>query len=167
DMEEFEKMFKEAVGLIDAPGKGRLVVFVDDLDRCLPEKAIEVLEAIKLFLEAAGVVFVLGMDKDVVQRGIEARYGTHFRQMPGTLAELPISGDSYLQKMVQIPFYLPSLAVDDLEAYIRSLDKRLGERTFQVIARGVYPNPRQVKRVLNIFRLLRTIADHRFGSDDD
>lgn len=166
-MEEFEKMFGDAVGLIDGDENRRLVVFVDDLDRCLPEKAIEVLEAIKLFLEAKGVVFVLGMDKEVVQRGIEARYGAHFHRSPGALGELPISGDSYLQKMVQIPFYLPSLAVDDLETYISGLDKRLGERTVQVIARGVYPNPRQVKRVINIFRLLRTVADQRFGTGSD
>lgn len=166
-MEEFETMFKEAVQLIAPNGEGRLVVFVDDLDRCLPEKAIEVVEAIKLFLEAPGVVFVLGMDKDVVQKGIEARYGTHFRQMPDVKSELPITGDSYLQKIVQIPFHLPSLAVEDVEGYIDALAKGMGERTRQVIARGVYPNPRQVKRVLNIFNLLRTIAGHRFGEGSD
>jgi hypothetical protein len=53
---------------------GRLVVFVDDLDRCLPEKAIEVLEAIKFFLGAPGCVFVLGLDQDVIARGIEMKY---------------------------------------------------------------------------------------------
>ena len=166
-MEEFEKMFGDAVGLIDGDENRRLVVFVDDLDRCLPEKAIEVLEAIKLFLEAKGVVFVLGMDKEVVQRGIEARYGAHFHRSPGALGELPISGDSYLQKMVQIPFYLPSLAVSDLETFIGELGQKLDERTAQVIARGVYPNPRQIKRVINIFQLLRTIADQRFGTESD
>ncbi|RME09509.1 MAG: hypothetical protein D6816_04325, partial [Bacteroidetes bacterium] len=107
-MEQFENAFSQAVRKI--LGKdGRLIVFVDDLDRCLPEKAIEVLEAIKLFLEAPGVVFVLGMDKAVVQRGIEARYGAFFHQQPGRESELPISGDSYLQKIVQIPFHLPAL----------------------------------------------------------
>jgi len=52
---------------------GRLAVFVDDLDRCLPDKAVEVLEAIKLFLDVPGVVFVLGIARDVIEQGIKVR----------------------------------------------------------------------------------------------
>ncbi len=55
-------------------GPNRLVVFVDDLDRCLPEKAIQVLEAIKLFLDVRDCVFILGIDQDVISRGIEMKY---------------------------------------------------------------------------------------------
>ncbi|MFZ0548350.1 MAG: P-loop NTPase fold protein, partial [Candidatus Promineifilaceae bacterium] len=161
-MEEFETTFQKAVKLIEG---GRLIVFVDDLDRCLPEKAIEVIEAIKLFLEAPGVVFVLGMDKDIVQEGIKAHYGAHFHQTPNDQNELPISGDSYLQKIIQIPFHLPSLVTDDLDKFIGKLAGGMNEHTRQVIAQGVIPNPRQVKRVLNIFNLLRTIADTRFGPE--
>ncbi|HID51452.1 MAG TPA: hypothetical protein EYP41_05380 [Anaerolineae bacterium] len=159
-MEQFEEMFREAVRLI-GDGQGRLIIFVDDLDRCLPEKAIEVLEAIKLFLEVPGTVFVLGMDREVIQRGIEARYGGYFRQQIDDRRELPIRGDTYLQKIVQIPFHLPALALADLDDFIGSLDKSLNEMTRQVFARGLFPNPRTVKRALNIFRLLQTIAATR------
>ena len=69
-VEDFEKTFAEAIPLLEDK-EARLIVFVDDLDRCLPEKAVEVLEAIKLFLEVKGVVFVLGMDQEIVRRGIE------------------------------------------------------------------------------------------------
>ena len=157
-MEQFEATFKEAVGLIK---EARLIVFVDDLDRCLPEKAIEVLEAIKLFLEVPGVVFVLGMDREVVQRGIEARYGHFFSRQPGRHSELPIRGDVYLQKIVQIPFHLPSLAIANLDQFMAGLDKGLSVMTRQVFARGLFPNPRQVKRALNIFHLLQEIARQR------
>jgi hypothetical protein len=150
-MEQFEDTFKEAVGLIE---EGRLIVFVDDLDRCLPEKAIEVLEAIKLFLEVPGAVFVLGMDREVVQRGIEARYGHFFSEQLGRYTELPIRGDVYLQKIVQIPFHLPSLAIANLDKFMAGLDTGLLEITRQVFARGLYPNPRTVKRAINIFHLL-------------
>ena len=54
--------------------ENRLVVFIDDLDRCMPEKAIEVLEAIKLFLDVQGCIFVLGLDQEVIARGIELKY---------------------------------------------------------------------------------------------
>ena len=62
-MEQFEKTFAEAITKILGED-GRLVVFVDDLDRCLPEKAIEILEAIKLFLHVPQTIFVLGMDRE-------------------------------------------------------------------------------------------------------
>ena len=164
-MEQFEAMFREAVQLIDAGAAGRLVVFVDDLDRCLPEKAVEVLEAIKLFLEVPGAVFVLGRDQAVIRQGIEIRYGAMLRGAGGERLELPIRGDSYLQKIVQIPFHLPPLAVEDVTTFIEKLAADLSPRTQAVLARGLYPNPRQVKRVLNILRLLRGVADRRFPQD--
>ena len=163
-MEQFEATFKEAVGLIN---EARLIVFVDDLDRCLPEKAIEVLEAIKLFLEVPGVVFVLGMDREVVQRGIEARYGHFFSQHLERHSELPIRGDVYLQKIVQIPFHLPSLAIANLDKFMAGLDKNLSQMTRQVFAHGLFPNPRQVKRALNIFHLLQQIALQREKRDPE
>jgi formylglycine-generating enzyme required for sulfatase activity len=165
-MEQFEATFKDALAEILGP-EGRLVVFVDDLDRCLPEKAIEVLEAIKLFLEVPGTAFVLGMDRAVIERGIEARYGECFRREDNERAEFPISGASYLQKIVQIPFHLPPLAVDDVGTYIAALEEklpggaRLSETTREVFAHGLLPNPRQTKRALNIFRLLKEIAETR------
>ncbi|MCO5189294.1 MAG: SUMF1/EgtB/PvdO family nonheme iron enzyme [Anaerolineae bacterium] len=174
EREQFEESFAEAIELIlGEDGKdGRLIVFVDDLDRCLPEKAIEVLEAIKLFLSVKGAVFVLGMDREVIQRGIEARYAPFFRQndVDDEPRELPIRGDSYLQKLIQIPFHLPPLSVDDLGGFIGDLENEGGLRltplTRAVFARGLYPNPRQVKRALNIFHLLREIADARIANKD-
>lgn len=171
-MEQFEEIFGEVIKLAKID---RLVVFVDDLDRCLPEKAIQILEAIKLFLEVEGTVFVLGMDKEIVERGIEARYHDWFKpvQASGEDAEgeqrpeLPIRGDAYLQKMVQIPFYLPPLGLGDIERYMGNLeedlteDDRLSEVTRSVLARGLYPNPRQVKRALNTFRLLNGLVKAR------
>lgn len=173
-MEQFEETFKEAVKLaLGETNEGRLVVFVDDLDRCLPEKAVEVLEAIKLFLEVPGTVFVLGLDSEVVRRGIEARYASLFQVQGYRRRGSPVNGAVYLQKIIQIPFYLPPLGVPDITKYIERLEDdikpgksdpprgALGSNTKGVIARGVFPNPRQVKRVLNIFNLLREIASAR------
>ncbi len=161
-MEQFEETFKKTLETLMEGG--RLIVFVDDLDRCLPEKAIEVLEAIKLFLEVEGTVFVLGMDPEVIRRGIEGRYAALFRREGDEREELPIRGDVYLQKIVQIPFYLPPLADGDVEAYIQALvpgTNAMDEVTRKVFAIGLFPNPRQVKRVLNIFHLLREIGQAR------
>jgi formylglycine-generating enzyme required for sulfatase activity len=165
-MEQFEATFQRALTEVLGPD-GRLVVFVDDLDRCLPEKAIEVLEAIKLFLEVPGTAFVLGMDRTVIERGIEARYGDCFRREDDERSEFPISGASYLQKIVQIPFHLPPMAVEDVGGFIAALEEevpataQLSDVTQAVFAHGLLPNPRQTKRALNIFRLLKQIAETR------
>jgi formylglycine-generating enzyme required for sulfatase activity len=165
-MEQFESTFQEVLKLTLGE-KGRLIIFVDDLDRCMPEKAVEVLEAIKLFLEVSGTVFILGMDQEVIERGIEAHYRSLFRLEESERRELPIRGDVFLQKIVQLPFHLPPLAAEDMEQYMIALEKnlsagvRIGERTRQVFANGLFPNPRQVKRALNIFRLLQEIVRTR------
>lgn len=81
----------------------RLVVLVDDLDRCLPEKAIQVLESVKLFLNVPGFSFVLAVDDEVVERGIAYRY----RNYKAEGQALPISGHQYLEKVVHMPLHLP------------------------------------------------------------
>jgi formylglycine-generating enzyme required for sulfatase activity len=167
-MEQFETTFCEALELI-LGAHGRLVIFVDDLDRCLPEKALEVLEAIKLFLEVPGTVFVVGMDREVIERGLEHRYESFFLRAGEERSELPIRGDVYLQKIVQVPFHLPPLAVAEVDGFIEAVEKdlpagsHLDPLTRQVFAHGLFPNPRQVKRALNIFHLLRAIADERIA----
>ena len=59
---------------VAAAGTGWSGWFVDDLDRCAPENCIMVLEAMKLFFDLEGCVFVLGIDREVVQKGIEHKY---------------------------------------------------------------------------------------------
>ena len=175
-MEQFEYAFQEAINLV-LGNEGKLIVFVDDLDRCLPEKALEVLETIKLFLEVKGAAFVLGMDKELIEKGIETRYNFQFRKQTLESKETPISGDEYLQKIIQIPFYLPPMGEEDILSFIESLEKGgskdeaipknllsnarkelLTLTTKNVFSHGVSANPRQIKRVINIFRLLQSIA---------
>ncbi len=166
-MEQFENRFKEALGLV-LGDKGRLIVFIDDLDRCLPEKAIEVLEAIKLFLDVQGCVFVIGVDRRVVEQGIEMRY-PHLTVPEKDIAEdLPTTGDFYLQKMIQLPFHLPPLTPEDIEEYIDELQAKAGleripEPGPRIFALGLPSNPRQVKCALNMFHTLWGIAKERLS----
>lgn len=85
----------------------RLVVLIDDLDRCLPEKAIQVLESVKLFLNVRGFSFVLAVDDEVVERGIAHRYAAYIvDRRPGGAASAPITGAEYLEKIVHLPVHL-------------------------------------------------------------
>jgi hypothetical protein len=70
----------------------------------------------------------------------------------------------YLQKLIQLPFNLPPLDASGREEFIKKLEKQmtayagLDDLTCQVFARGLFPNPRQVKRALNVSNLLRAIS---------
>ena len=68
---ELKEKFQNAINeKITKVNKDRVVVFVDDLDRLQPEKAVELLEVLKLFLECERCVFVIAVDYEVVTRGI-------------------------------------------------------------------------------------------------
>jgi len=158
-LEVFRHDFQRLVSRYVSPGV--LVVFVDDLDRCQPDKAVEVLEAIKLFFDVEGCIFVLGIDRQVVERGIRLRYKDYEQIDPE--GPPPISGDKYLEKIVQIPFQLPPIARAAMEGYVGKMVPRLLEldpRCDDVFAVGIEPNPRRVKRTLNIFLLLWRLSRH-------
>jgi hypothetical protein len=136
----------------------RLIIFVDDLDRCLPEKAIEVLEAIKLFLDVDGCVFVLGLDQQMIARGIETKYEKSGRL---TTDLFPV-GEHYVEKIIQLPFLLPQIESIDMEVYLNSFNADWpNEDCVKVFAEGLPPNPRQVKRTVNVFMLLWKLAEKR------
>ena len=92
-----------------------LVVFIDDLDRCLPDTIIETLEAIKLFLYVPGTAFVLAADERIVQYAVRQR----FPELPGNEAE--VVGRDYLEKLVQIPIRVPPLSGADISSYMNLL----------------------------------------------
>jgi formylglycine-generating enzyme required for sulfatase activity len=155
-LEQFQDRFARAVETFLIKTRRRFAaIFIDDLDRCLPEKTIEVLEAVKLFLDVPGCVFILGTDRAVIEKGIELKYS-------GRAKALPISGDDYLEKIVQVPFNLPPLESADIQKFIAAEIRQTFPPTLaEVFAAGLEANPRKVKRTLNIFRLLWTLADER------
>ncbi len=105
-----------------------LVVFIDDLDRCLPDTIIETLEAIKLFLFVPGTVFILGADERLIQYAVRQR----FPELPGTEVEV---GRDYLEKLVQIPIRIPPLSSAEVHSYINLLfaQLRLPEEEYKTI----------------------------------
>ncbi len=138
---------------------GRLVVFIDDLDRCVPDKIPEVLEALKLFATTKGCVYVLGMDQDVVSLSIEARY----KEINKVSGDQPvIDGMRYLEKIIQLPFLLPLIQVGDIDQYIKSFNAAWpNDACPDIFARGLPPNPRQIKRAVNVFFLLWQLTRQR------
>lgn len=92
----------------------RLVVLIDDLDRCMPDTIIETLEAIKLFLFVPRTAFILGADERLVRYAVRRR----FPELPGEKVEV---GRDYLEKLVQFPIRVPPLGRAEMETYINLL----------------------------------------------
>jgi formylglycine-generating enzyme required for sulfatase activity len=165
-LEQFHDRFNALVDEHIVRKNLRLVVFVDDLDRCLPEKAVEVLEAIKLFVDAPGCVFVLGLDQAVIARGIEIKY-REFGLAPGAEGgeaqkRFVIDGTRYLEKIIQLPFQIPPIERGDMGAFVKGLVETWPHPACpEVFAEGLGHNPRQVKRTVNVFLLLWQLADKR------
>lgn len=158
-LEQFQREFKELVYERVVGRNKRLVIFIDDLDRCLPEKAIEVLETLKLFLSAEGCFFFIAADRDVIEKGIRVKYqgflmgSTEATDDESVARRLPITGRDYIEKIVQLPFSLPPLERQKVAAFIEGAYPDLVECA-EVCATGLEPNPRKVKRTLNLLRLL-------------
>ena len=144
-MEDFtNRLINEFVG-----DGGKLVIFIDDLDRCLPENAIKVLEAIKLFFDNSRCIFIIGLDKSIIEKGIHVIYDE----------KIGMSGIDYLEKIIQLPFNIPAVTDEKIEQYISTLcDESTKKAIFEVLKYGSDNNPRRIKRFINIFNILREVS---------
>ena len=172
DVQEIRTRFAELMdeALKDRGPLARVVVFLDDLDRCLPDRAVWLLEATKLLLADgqgnARAVFVFGLDRQIVGEAIRNRYPE------STL----YSGENYLEKIFDLSLEAPPVRPNDEKvlAFIEhvggkpaldTIDSGFGggkDDLVKVMTDPVFANPRVIKRVMNRLFLLtrnRTLAD--------
>ncbi len=143
---KFEDNFNKVVRTYG--GDKKLIIFIDDLDRCMPENAITVLESLKLFLGESQCVFILGMDREIIEDGIAQRYDS----------KLKMSGKDYLEKIIQVPFYLPPVPFSQLKQSLRlTKSSNYSDDLWQMLEIGLDCNPRQTKRFVNSFYFLSNL----------
>ncbi len=105
--------FRDALEELLDELKVTLVVFVDDLDRCLPKTAISTLESIRLLLFLKRSAFVIAADNEFIKGAVRV----HFE---GT----GISGEvetNYFDKLIQVPLHVPRLGTNEAKAYLALL----------------------------------------------
>ncbi|GAG01473.1 unnamed protein product, partial [marine sediment metagenome] len=158
--EALEKVAGEG-GDEDSEGKKkrqgpRVVVFIDDLDRCLPPDAIQLLQSIKLVLAQRGFVFVLAVARRVVEEFLEKRFAKEY----GLEGEQE-TGARYLDKIVQLSLPLPPHQ-SRFDEYVNKLlagrvlshesnapVKEALAGLIELLARGADYNPRSLVRLIN------------------
>jgi hypothetical protein len=165
--EEFEKLFRELVADIFKRKKKsrRIVIFIDELDRCSPQQVVAVLETLRSFLEVEGCVFIVAADQQALEHAatMAARQATPAN--PGN--PYYSAGSAYLDKIFQYQFPMPPLLPRRLSRFALDLVKdRPGvwqqipnqAELVSVLVPTHVRSPRRVKALLNSFVLLFRLA---------
>ena len=145
----FETDFKSIVDAYVGE-KGKLIVFIDDLDRCLPENALAVLEALKLYLDQASCVFFIGLDKRVIEQAVAHRY-----------KDSNITGKEYIEKMIQLNFFLPDKDPESVKFAIQSTLKEIAlieDEIWDMLLRATKANFRRTKQFIIAWNIVKNIA---------
>lgn len=158
---DLRKQLEKYILEITADGQPyhRIYVMVDDLDRLEPERAVEVMEALKTFLNVPNCVFILAIDFNVVLRGVRKKYGADFTEEKAR---------AFFDKIIQIPFNLP-VGVYSLSEYVQDYIPQIANRSdedrnadirqyVRILQTTVGNNPRSIKRIFNTFNLTRSIS---------
>jgi hypothetical protein len=136
------------------PGRA-LVVFIDDLDRCSDDVVVKVCEAVKLYLDAPGLIFIMACDQSVLARGVAVAARGQAGQ-----------GRAYLEKVVQVAYRMPPPEEDQLRSLIRAYAAESGtaelvdDTVTEILAERTGRNPRRIKRIINSF-----IMEYRLDLD--
>lgn len=111
-IEEFRISLGDAIKKLDSDGKkSKIIIFVDEMDRCRPTYAVDLLERIKHLFNIDNVVFVLSLDKQQLHTSLGAVYGQD------------IHSDEYLRRFIDLEYLLPR---PDTKAFAKSLFDRFG-----------------------------------------
>lgn len=115
---EFRSDFEK---LIQKSKQGKVVILIDDLDRCLPRHIIDSLEAIKLFLNVPKTAFVIAADEFIVSNAIKSEYKSLIDASNDGEGNREDLGKSYMEKFIQLPYHLPTLSRKEVETYVTLL----------------------------------------------
>lgn len=147
----FETVFENAVQSY-VGNDGRLMIFIDDLDRCLPENALSVLECLKLHLDQSNCIFVIGIDKRIIEQAVAQRYPK----------ELGITGREYIEKIINLNFFLSDK--DREEVKNRLLQGSLtaqysnDEKIWGMISKATNSNIRKMQQFITAFYMIQEIV---------
>jgi hypothetical protein len=135
-------LFKESIAKLLSNDDGtitKLYIFIDELDRCRPTYAIELLERIKHLLDIEGLVFVLALDKLQLSHCVKGVYGADFEAL------------GYLRRFIDIEYNLPE---KELSTFIDQLYKTFDFDNFFQARKKCSGFQYEVEHLRNVFKLL-------------
>ena len=143
-IDDFEKDFSKITF-----GEKRLVVFLDDLDRCESENIIALLSSIKLLLSCnPNIIFVMGIDKEAVTLALQNKYHNNFNK-----------ADEYLEKLFPINFTMPNKVKErktvEYISSVTALSIEDSQKIFDFLMKIKFNNPRHLKKVFRKYYIIK------------
>lgn len=141
----FRKSIQESIN----NSKKKHVVFIDDLDRLHPSEVVEILEAIQVFLNLEGCVFILAVDYKIVNEGFKMKFKESINEF---------NAKNYFDKLIQLPVNIPSMSKESATDYtiklIETIDGIIVNKSEIEIISGILSesignNPRNLKSLSN------------------
>lgn len=126
----------------DKIGDKKLIIIIDDLDRCDVENSLQLLAIMKLFFDVENCVCVAAVDFDRLKQAWRQKY----------LVDKDSSedGSKYLDKIFQIRIGIPKPPKDQVKEYLKTLIEKVPDSVSELLATLLSKNPRSVKRTLNL-----------------
>ena len=150
--QRFKLLFEEAVKKL-LNKKEKLVIFIDDLDRCEDTSIINLIEGIKLYLSTSNCIFVLGMDQVNVMRALKKHniHKDYLDKLFQCVVRLPLSNNYKRFIVNNTKYYSSKPEYNELCILLKDILEK---------------NPRKVKNFLNSFRTYYEIAKAKFDGHD-
>ncbi|OUC14566.1 MAG: hypothetical protein B0A82_11565 [Alkalinema sp. CACIAM 70d] len=151
-------------------GPARVVLFIDDLDRCAPDTVVEVLEAVQLLVKNPLFIAVLAIDERYINRALAKHYKGVL-----SLQGRPSAAD-YLEKIIQIPYRIRPIDETALRSYLRAQvvvqDSETSGTKFNEFSPQEFNllvqccqeselSPRSLKRLTNVYKLYKVLSRTR------
>jgi KAP family P-loop domain len=148
-----ENLSKKIDELVKESSKDkRIVVFIDDLDRCSLDNVLKILDALKLFLNLKNFVFIIAVDIAKIKLAWSYRYGGNQNKGNGGL--------DYFDKIIQIVTKISAPTLEQIKVYIQYLNPKIPTDFIELLSISKANNPRKIKQLLNLISLRKY-----FGSD--
>lgn len=129
-LEGFRDCFSSLIKLY-LGNKLRLVVYIDDLDRCSPDNAVAVIETINILLGIEKTIFIMGIDRDKLTLSVEAKYKDllelDYNQQQWNKNNKSLInnkrryGELFMEKMIQLPISVPHPGAEDIRKFAHYL----------------------------------------------
>ncbi|WP_281195517.1 P-loop NTPase fold protein [Halorubrum sp. F4] len=161
----YERIFHQLIDKAqEDTNTNRIIISIDNLDRCQSRTVYEVLVSLKTFMDVSPCIYIIPCDDDALKshiQQIDHQEGTYFKEGQNTR--------EFLRKFFQTTIRIPPILADDIEAYAESQNDRLNQpynpEVLDVLTKAYIKTPRRIKQGLNRVTALRLLAEEIEESD--
>ena len=147
NIDNFIRTFQTKVKKYIEKENKKIIVFIDDLDRCSSENMLNIIYNIKLLLSVKDIIFVFGIDKTAVSLALMNKYNNEINK-----------AESFLDKIFPVSFNMPNKAIN-LCLFLKACFENLEESKINIIEQFLteinFINPRKLKKVFFRYFLVR------------